>query len=157
MKQFEDFHLHQNTMKLIRLNQFKQPTPIQEEVIPAMLKHKDVIGLSKTGTGKTHAYLIPLMELCDTSSDEVQAVITAPTRELAAQIYEKARLMQEADPAMRVRLYVGGKDRDKDIRQLKASQPHIAIGTPGRIKDLFLDIAAEEERHLAELTEQREG
>lgn len=142
MKQFEDFHLHQNTMKLIRLNQFKQPTPIQEEVIPAMLKHKDVIGLSKTGTGKTHAYLIPLMELCDTSSDEVQAVITAPTRELAAQIYEKARLMQEADPAMRVRLYVGGKDRDKDIRQLKASQPHIAIGTPGRIKDLFLDEGA---------------
>lgn len=142
MKQFEDFHLHQNTMKLIRLNQFKQPTPIQEEVIPAMLKHKDVIGLSKTGTGKTHAYLIPLMELCDISSDEVQAVITAPTRELAAQIYEKARLMQEADPAMRVRLYVGGKDRDKDIRQLKASQPHIAIGTPGRIKDLFLDEGA---------------
>ena len=142
MKQFEDFHLHLNTMKLIRLNQFKQPTPIQEEVIPAMLKHKDVIGLSKTGTGKTHAYLIPLMELCDTSSDEVQAVITAPTRELAAQIYEKARLMQEADPAMRVRLYVGGKDRDKDIRQLKASQPHIAIGTPGRIKDLFLDEGA---------------
>ncbi len=142
MKQFEDFHLHQNTMKLIRLNQFKQPTPIQEEVIPAMLKHKDVIGLSKTGTGKTHAYLIPLMELCDTSFDEVQAVITAPTRELAAQIYEKARLMQEADPAMRVRLYVGGKDRDKDIRQLKASQPHIAIGTPGRIKDLFLDEGA---------------
>ena len=142
MKQFEDFHLHQNTIKLIRLNQFKQPTPIQEEVIPAMLKHKDVIGLSKTGTGKTHAYLIPLMELCDTSSDEVQAVITAPTRELAAQIYEKARLMQEADPAMRVRLYVGGKDRDKDIRQLKASQPHIAIGTPGRIKDLFLDEGA---------------
>ena len=86
MKQFVDFHLHQNTMKLIRLNQFKQPTPIQEEVIPAMLKHKDVIGLSKTGTGKTHAYLIPLMELCDTSSDEVQAVIDKLFQEINSKV-----------------------------------------------------------------------
>ena len=142
MKKFEDFHLHKNTMKFIALNHFKAPTPIQEEVIPAMLRKKDVIGLSKTGTGKTHAYLIPLMELCDSSSSDVQAVITAPTRELAVQIFEKAKVMQEADPGLRVRLYVGGKDREKDLRQLNASQPHIAIGTPGRIRDLFLDEGA---------------
>ncbi|MBO7703520.1 MAG: DEAD/DEAH box helicase, partial [Solobacterium sp.] len=142
MKQFEDFNLHKKTMKFIALNHFKNPIPIQEEVIPALIRGKDVIGLSKTGTGKTHAYLIPLMEVCDSSSPDVQAVITAPTRELAVQIHEKAKRMNEADERLRVRLYVGGKDREKDLRQLKASQPHIVIGTPGRIKDLFLDEAA---------------
>ena len=139
MKRFEDFNLHKKTMKFIELNHFKEPTPIQEEVIPAFLRGRDIIGLSRTGTGKTHAYLIPLMEKTDSASDEVQAVITAPTRELALQIYEKAKLMNEADDHLRIRLYVGGKDREKDIRQLKASQPHIAIGTPGRIRDLFLE------------------
>jgi len=142
MKRFEDFNLKKKTMDFISLNGFQTPTPIQEEVIPAFLRGKDIIGLSKTGTGKTHAYLIPLMERCDSSSEEVQAVITAPTRELAVQIYEKAKLMQEADERLRIRLYVGGKDREKDIRQLKNSQPHIAIGTPGRIKDLFLEEGA---------------
>ena len=142
MKRFEDFNLHKKTKNFIDLNHFKTPTPIQEEVIPAFLRGKDVIGLSKTGTGKTHAYLIPLMEMCDSSSDEVQAVITAPTRELALQIYEKAKLMHEADERLRIRLYVGGKDREKDLRQLKSSMPHIVIGTPGRIKDLFLEEGA---------------
>ena len=142
MKRFEDFNLHKKTKNFIDLNHFKTPTPIQEEVIPAFLRGKDVIGLSKTGTGKTHAYLIPLMEICDSSSDEVQAVITAPTRELALQIYEKAKLMHEADDRLRIRMYVGGKDREKDLRQLKSSMPHIVIGTPGRIKDLFLEEGA---------------
>ena len=142
MKRFEDFTLHKKTMNFIKLNHFTEPTPIQEEVIPAMLRGRDVIGLSKTGTGKTHAYLIPLMELCDSASSDVQAVITAPTRELALQIHEKAKLMNEVDDHLRIRLYIGGKDRDKDIRQLKQSQPHIVIGTPGRIKDLFLDEGA---------------
>ena len=139
MKKFEDFNLHKKTMKFIELNHFKTPTPVQEEVIPALLKGRDVIGISKTGTGKSHAYLIPIMEKVNSASDEVQAVITAPTRELAAQIYEKARLMNQSDERLRIRLYVGGKDREKDIRQLNSSQPHIAIGTPGRIKDLFLE------------------
>ena len=142
MKKFTDFNLHKKTMRFIEINGFRTPTPIQEEAIPAMLKGKDVIGLSKTGTGKTHAYLIPLFERVDSSKKEVQAVITAPTRELASQIFEKAKRMTEIDPALSIRLYVGGKDREKDLRQLKASQPHIAIGTPGRIKDLFLDEGA---------------
>lgn len=142
MKKFEDFNLHKKTTKFISLNHFREPTPIQEEVIPAFLRRRDIIGLSKTGTGKSHAYLIPLMEICDSSSSDIQAVITAPTRELAVQIFEKAKLMHEADDHLRIRLYVGGKDREKDLRQLKSSQPHIAIGTPGRIRDLFLEEGA---------------
>ena len=142
MKKFTDFNLHKKTMRFIELNGFKVPTPIQEEVIPALLKGKDVIGLSRTGTGKTHAYLIPIFERIDSSRKEVQAVITAPTRELAVQIFEKTKMMTQIDPALSVRLYVGGKDREKDLRQLKNSQPHIVIGTPGRIKDLFLEEGA---------------
>ena len=125
MKKFEDFHLHKNTMKFIALNHFKAPTPIQEEVIPAMLRKKDVIGLSKTGTGKTHAYLIPLMELCDSSSSDVQAVITAPTRELAVQIFEKAKVIQEADPGQEAAETgaSGGKARKRKAQEQLCSEP----------------------------------
>ncbi len=139
MKKFEDFNMKEKTMELIRLNHFQNPTPIQEQVIPSVLKGKDVIGLSQTGSGKTHAYLIPLMEMVNTELDQTQAVITAPTRELAAQIFEKAKQMSEVDPSLRVRLYIGGRERSKDVAGLQKDQPHIVIGTPGRIKDLFLD------------------
>ena len=139
MKKFEDFNLKDTTMAFIEKNHFTQPTPIQEQVIPSALRGKDVIGLSSTGSGKTHAYLIPIMEKIDPTKDEAQVVITAPTRELATQIYEMAKVMTEIVPEIRVRLYVGGRERSKDIEQLEKSQPHIVIGTPGRIKDLFLN------------------
>lgn len=142
MKKFEDFNLKKETLDFIQANGFKEPTPIQEDVIPAALKGKDVIGLSATGSGKTHAYLIPIMENIDVTKNECQAVITAPTRELAAQIYEMARSMEKYLPSLREALYIGGKDREKDIEQLKNKQPHIVIGTPGRIKDLFLNAGA---------------
>jgi ATP-dependent RNA helicase CshB len=138
MKKFEDFNLNADTMAFIHKNGFTEPTPIQEQVIPYVRKGKDVIGLSRTGSGKSHAYLIPIMDMVDPSLTHVQAVITAPTRELAAQIYEKAKVMQEVKPELDIRLYVGGRERSKDVEALQHSQPHIVIGTPGRIKDLFL-------------------
>ena len=142
MKKFEDFNLKTETRKFLELNHFNLPTPIQEDVIPAALKGKDVIGLSATGSGKTHAYLIPIMEKVDVADNECQAVITAPTRELAAQIYEMAKVMEKAEPGLRVQLFIGGQDRDRDIEQLRNNQPHVVIGTPGRIKDLFLNAGA---------------
>ncbi len=138
MKQFEDFNLKPTTIEFIKKNGFVEPTPIQSEMIPSILKQKDLIGISKTGTGKTHAFLIPIMEMIDVEEDSTDFVITAPTRELAVQIYEKALLMKEVNPLIRIKLVVGGKQKDKDIKQLKDQQPHIVIGTPGRIKDLFL-------------------
>jgi ATP-dependent RNA helicase CshB len=142
MKRFEDFNLKPAVRKYISLNHFTEPTPIQEEVIPAVLRGKDVIGLSATGSGKSHAYLIPILERIDASKDYTQAVITAPTRELAMQIYEMAKPMMDCVEGLRVRLFIGGRDREKDIEQLAAAQPHIAIGTPGRIRDLFLGSAS---------------
>lgn len=139
MKKFEDFNMKKETMDFIKANGFTEPTPIQESVVPHALKGKDVIGLSSTGSGKTHAFLIPIMEKIDPVKENVQAVITAPTRELAVQIFEMAKVMQEILPDLRIRLYIGGQDRDRDIEQLKKQQPHIVIGTPGRIRDLFLN------------------
>ncbi len=139
MKKYEDFNLKPETMEFIHKNHFKEPTPIQEQVIPACLKGKDVIGLSATGSGKTHAYLIPIMEMADPAKDYCQAVITAPTRELAAQIFEMAKVMNEVVPDLRIRLLIGGQERSRDKEQLEKAQPHIVIGTPGRIRDLFLN------------------
>ena len=138
MKKFEDFNLKPETRAFILRNGFKDPTPVQEQVIPAAIRGKDVIGLSSTGSGKTHSYLIPIMEKIDPSLTYTQAVITAPTRELAVQIYEMASVMAECMEGLRISLLIGGQDRERNIEQLKRVQPHIAIGTPGRIKDLFL-------------------
>ncbi len=138
MKKFEDFNLKPETREFIKKNGFKEPTPVQEQVIPSAIRGKDVIGLSSTGSGKTHAFLIPIMEKIDLSDNTVQAVITAPTRELAIQIYDMAAVMAECMSDLRISLFIGGQDRDRTVEQLNRVQPHIAIGTPGRIKDLFL-------------------
>lgn len=135
---YKNYNFKAETHAFIELNQFVEPTKIQEACIKAVLKGKDIVGISNTGTGKTHAFLIPLMELLDTSKAEVQAVITAPTRELATQLYNRACVMAKANPDLTIKLITGGIDRDKMAYSIK-SQPHIVIGTPGRIKDLFLE------------------
>ena len=88
MKTFNDYNFNKYTKDFIDLNNFKNPTPIQEAVIPYALKGRDIVAVSATGTGKTHAFLIPLMEKIKTDEAKVQAVITAPTRELAVQIFD---------------------------------------------------------------------
>ncbi len=137
MKKYKDFNFSAEVNEFIGLNHFVEPTPIQGEVIPVALKGRDIIAISDTGTGKTHSFLIPLLEMIDTTSDQVEAVITAPTRELAMQIFRNAKLMMEVKPELRIKLITGGMDRAKMSDSLK-QQPHIVIGTPGRIKDLFL-------------------
>lgn len=138
MKKFNEIQWKPTTERFIELNHFKEATPIQSAVIPMALKGKDIIGISDTGTGKTHAFLIPLMEMIDPSKPTVQAVITAPTRELAQQIYRRAKMMSEALPELRIRCITGGMERTKMADSLSV-QPHLVIGTPGRIRDLFLD------------------
>lgn len=136
MSKFSDYTFRPETKRFIELNGFIEPTPIQQKVIPLACKGKDIIGISDTGTGKTHAFLIPVMERVDVTLNEVQAVITAPTRELALQLYARASQMSEACEGLRVRLISGGSEKSKtSLKQ----QPHVVIGTPGRIKDLFLN------------------
>ena len=138
INKFSDYNFNEYTNKFIELNGFVNPTKIQQACIYEIKKGRDIVAISKTGTGKTHAFLIPLMELIDVNSLNVQAVISAPTRELAMQIYANAKKMVKANPALRIKLITGGIDREKMVDSIK-TQPHIVIGTPGRIKDLFLN------------------
>jgi len=128
--------LKTTTKEFIELNGFKELTAVQNEVLRYANSHKDIIALSKTGTGKTHAYLIPIMEMINTKSDKTQVVISLPTRELAFQVNQNCKLMQEILPDLRIQLLSGGTDKKRSIAKLE-STPHIVIGTPGRIKDLF--------------------
>lgn len=129
--------LKETTQRFIELNGFEELTQVQKEVLKYTSSNKDVIALSKTGTGKTHAYLIPVMEMINPVSDKTQVLISVPTRELAYQVYQNALLMKEVYPDLRIQLLAGGTDKKKSIEKLEKA-PHIVIGTPGRIKDLFV-------------------
>ncbi len=130
-------NLKETTRQFIELNGFDELTAVQNEVLKYASTHKDVIALSKTGTGKTHAYLIPVMEMINPLSDKTQVVISLPTRELAYQVYQNCKVMNEVYKDLRIQLLSGGIDKKKSAEKLDKT-PHIVIGTPGRIKDLFL-------------------
>lgn len=129
-------NLKQTTKDFISLNDFEELTAVQKEVLNYANSHKDIIALSKTGTGKTHAYLIPIMEMINPKSDKTQVVISLPTRELAYQVNQNCALMKEVFPDLRIQLLSGGTDKKRSIAKFDKT-PHIVIGTPGRIKDLF--------------------
>ncbi|ASA95441.1 DEAD/DEAH box helicase [Anoxybacillus flavithermus] len=140
---FERFPFHPFIIEAIQHLKFHKPTPIQERVIPAVLRGESVIGQSQTGTGKTHAYLLPIIQRIDPRVAEVQAVITAPTRELATQIYHEVLKITKFCPndhRITARCFVGGTDKLRSIEKLK-TQPHLVIGTPGRIDDLVREQA----------------
>jgi ATP-dependent RNA helicase CshB len=118
---------------------FTQLTDVQNTVIPKIMKGQDLIVQSATGTGKTHSYLIPIFEKLDCDLKECQVVISAPTRELATQIFAFAKQIRDhASQAIDIRLYTGGSNRNDEIDRLKKSQPQIVIGTPGKLKDLVV-------------------
>lgn len=134
---FTEFKFKEYIQEALRDLNFVEATPVQEKLIPVVLSGRDLVGESKTGSGKTHTFLLPIFQMLDEEADSVQAVITAPSRELAAQIYQAARqLASFSEREIRVANYVGGTDKARQIGKLESSQPHIVIGTPGRIYDL---------------------
>lgn len=134
MTKFNDYPFKPFLLEAVKKLGFQEPTPIQKEMMPHILKGNSAIGQSHTGTGKTHSFIIPIAERIDTSRQEVQAVICAPTRELGTQIYaEMMKLVEGSD--IEVKSFIGGTDKKRSINKLK-TQPHIVIGTPGRLKDL---------------------
>lgn len=90
-KMFNDYALSENMLQIIHQLGFKKPTEIQHEVIPQSFSKRSIIGQSQTGSGKTHAYLIPLFEQIDTTDSSVQKIVIAPTRELAIQIFDEVK------------------------------------------------------------------
>ncbi|AXQ79252.1 DEAD/DEAH box helicase [Streptococcus chenjunshii] len=134
---FTDFHFESYIQEALNDLGFREPTAVQEKLIPVIRSGRDLAGESQTGSGKTHTFLLPIFEKLDTETAAVQALITVPSRELAYQIFQAAKqIADHAEADIRIANYVGGTDKMRQLEKLKASQPHIVIGTPGRIYDL---------------------
>jgi ATP-dependent RNA helicase DeaD len=133
LTKFQDLGISQDTLKAVLRMGFEEATPIQAETIPLSLENKDLIGQAQTGTGKTAAFGIPLVEKVDTSVEAIQGIIIAPTRELAIQVSEELYKIG-AGKRVRVLPIYGGQDISRQIRSLKKA-PHIIVGTPGRVID----------------------
>lgn len=121
---------------------FIELTQVQDKVIPRVLDGKSLIVQSQTGSGKSHSFLIPILQMIQADKKEVQAVITAPSRELATQLYNVAVQLNSfsANPIQIVN-YIGGTDKVRQIDKLNHQQPQLVIGTPGRIFDLMKENA----------------
>ena len=114
---------------------FEEPTQIQAEAIPPLLAGKDVVGLAQTGTGKTAAFALPMLERLDPQARSIQALILTPTRELAQQVSTAISSFVGAD-RYRVTTVYGGQSIDRQIQQLRRGT-QVVVGTPGRIIDLL--------------------
>ena len=132
---FEDFALAPAVKRNLEKIGYKMPSAIQDQAIPFVLDGRDVIGLANTGTGKTAAFLLPILTHLVANPDPMSVLIMAPTRELAQQINDEVRKFSDG---MRIfsTVVVGGANIDRQIRDIKR-RPHFIIGTPGRLKDLI--------------------
>jgi ATP-dependent RNA helicase DeaD len=133
LTKFSDLNLSASTLKSVKRMGFEEATPIQASTIPAGLEGKDIIGQAQTGTGKTTAFGIPMIEKIDMKNPNVQALVIAPTRELAIQVSEELYRIG-SDKRARVLSVYGGQDIQRQIRAMKKN-PHIIVGTPGRLLD----------------------
>lgn len=133
---FKQFQLRDFLLRGLENFEITEPTPVQLQAIPAILQGKDVIGQSQTGTGKTLAYLLPVLQQIDFSRHELQALILAPTRELTRQIAEIAGQLT-GETGMELALIQGGTDINRQIQRLRRN-PQVIVGTPGRVLDLIV-------------------
>jgi ATP-dependent RNA helicase DeaD len=134
MTTFSDLGLQETTLQALEKKGFLHPTPIQALTIPIFLQtDKDIIGKAQTGTGKTAAFALPLLEQLDENSKHVQALILAPTRELALQVAEEIMSLKGTRRIF-VQAVYGGQSYDTQIRGLRKGA-QIVVGTPGRVRD----------------------
>ena len=130
---FTELGLNDNLLKAIKRSGFEEATPIQAQTIPLALAGKDVIGQAQTGTGKTAAFGLPILQQLDKKNKAIQAIVIEPTRELAIQTQEELFRLGRDEKA-KVQVVYGGADIGRQIRALK-SVPEILVGTPGRLLD----------------------
>jgi ATP-dependent RNA helicase DeaD len=148
MKKFEEMGLTPGIISAIEELGFENPMPVQEKVIPMMMENnQDIIALAQTGTGKTAAFGLPLVQMTDTSVGSTQALILCPTRELCIQITGDLSDFAKNMGKLKILAVYGGSSIDNQIRALKKGV-HIIVATPGRLIDLIGRRAA----HLSEVT-----
>ncbi|SFS86506.1 ATP-dependent RNA helicase DeaD [Paenibacillus sp. 453mf] len=131
---FEQLGILPEWSEVLRQQGIAKPTPVQEKSIPLALAGSDVIAEAQTGTGKTFAFMLPILQRIHAEDRAPQALIVAPTRELALQITTEAKKLTEANEAIRVLAVYGGQDVEKQLHKLKGGA-QIIIGTPGRLID----------------------
>ncbi len=132
---FDSLGLSEERVAQLEALGFVSPTSIQEQAIPQLLEGRDVVGQSQTGTGKTAAYSLPILERIDTHNREVQALILTPTRELAQQVAQAIKEFSH-DRKLYILTVYGGQSIERQIRSLERGS-QIVVGTPGRIIDLL--------------------
>lgn len=138
---FKELNLKPASLKAVEAMGFESPTEIQEKSIPLLLERNvDFIGQAQTGTGKTAAFALPLLEKIDFDSSYIQALILAPTRELANQICEEIDKLSKFEKVRTLAVY-GGQPVSGQLRSLRKDKPQIIVGTPGRVLD-FIDRGA---------------
>src|SRR5690554_3802174 len=131
---FESINISQELKKAIADIGFEETTPIQSQAIPLLLEGYDIIGQSQTGTGKTAAFAIPVLDSIDLTKNEVQALILCPTRELAIQVAQEFKKLAKYKSQIKTLPIYGGQPIDRQIKALKKGV-QIIIGTPGRVMD----------------------
>ncbi|KZL41688.1 DEAD/DEAH box helicase [Secundilactobacillus collinoides] len=130
---FSELGLSKSLLKAVERNGYEEATPIQAETIPMVLDGKDVIGQAQTGTGKTAAFALPILQHIDRDNPNVQALVVSPTRELAIQTQEQIYQLGKEEHA-KVQVVYGGADIRRQINSLK-NHPQVIVGTPGRLLD----------------------
>ena len=136
MIRFQDLGLSEAMLKALEKKGYGYPTTIQQEAIPPFMQWKDVIAKAPTGTGKTFAFGIPMIEHIDASQETVQALILAPTRELALQIGDELQGLLTYFKGIRVAVLYGGAGIGSQLKQLE-KKPQIVVATPGRLMDHY--------------------
>jgi ATP-dependent RNA helicase DeaD len=131
---FEQFNLRPELMQVIDEVGYEAPTPIQVKIIPHLLEGRDVIGQAQTGTGKTAAFALPILQQLDPKRNVVQALVLTPTRELGIQVAEAFHTYGKHLGGVRISPIYGGQSIQTQIRRLQ-SGVHVVVGTPGRIMD----------------------
>jgi translation initiation factor 4A len=130
-------HLDANLLRGIYAYGFDNPSVIQQKSILSFFERKDMIAQAQSGTGKTGAFSVGVLQNIDTSVKKVQAVILAPTRELAKQIHDVVSGLAVFMKTLKIQLLVGGTSTEQDVSSLKNETPHIIVGCPGRVHDMI--------------------
>ena len=135
MSGFADFGLSQGVLDAITALEYTEPTPIQTEAIPVIVRGRDIIGQAQTGSGKTAAFGLPAVEQIDEKSEDIQVLVLTPTRELCIQVAQAMRTFSEFK-GVKVVACFGGQPIPEQTVQLRQG-PQIVVGTPGRVMDLI--------------------
>lgn len=134
MSKFEDLNLHPSLLQSLQELNYSTPTPIQQSAIPLLLQGQDVAGQAETGSGKTAAFGLPLLQSINTELQQVQALVVVPTRELAVQVRQELKQYARKMENLKISAFYGGHSFSQERASL-AHPPQLLVGTPGRLTD----------------------